>query len=639
MLKRFAQASGRWLRLAAVMAGKGLWALLRHRVTRIGAAVVGGLLLLLWLDAWLLGSAAALAMKAANGPPDLAAWKAAWLARPVTTIRAMIQPATAEAASARELWISLQLPLCAGLGWLGWKLYQLRQVRGYESDKKTYGSSHFMTPQEVKRFLKAGLGAGLILGMWDSTWFHYPFEYPPRSRGRKNQFVIIYGGAGKGKSRGYIIPNLLNETVASVIVTDPKGEVFAKTVKAMEAKGYEIWLFNLHDMAVSMRYNPLAYCRDAKGVYRFVDTLINNTSNPEQAKSSDPFWTQAEQAYLEALTLYLLNERPPEERHLPSLLRLATRLPREPGAMDQLFDALPDDHPARGSYDIFRLAEDKTRAGILIGAAVRLRLWTMPNLAAMTAGNDFDLRELGRRKIALYLLIPDDESTYAPVTSLLFAQAIQELYAEAGQQPGQRLQVPVRLRIDEAANVGRIPEFAKKVSTMRGRGISPEIVLQSASQGWDLYGKTWEAIEENCDWQLFLGGNSLGTAKSTSEKLGVQTVRTESSNDKGTTEGTSKRELMTPDEVRRLPDDELLVFPAGALPIRLKKVDYSWRPEWANLAERSYTEFTPPARGPLVITNIEALIPQPEQPKAPAQTETTPAPPPKRDPLAFLDRK
>lgn len=652
MLNRFK----RWGGLVVAGAGRIVWAIIRHRWFRRSAAAVAGLLLLVWLDAWLLGSLAALATMATEGRPDLSVWRSTWLLTPIRTAMAMMQPA-AEATEAREMWLTLQLPYWGGIGWLSWKIYQWGQVKGYESDKATFGSSRWMQPQEIRRFLKAGLGQGLILGKLDGTWYHYPYEYPPKARGRKNQFVLVYGGSGKGKGRGFVIPNTLNEAQASIIVTDPKGEIYAMTAASMEAKGYTVWVVNLlrDGKRVSMQYNPVGYCRNADQVYRFVDTLMSNTSNPEQSKSGDPFWENAERAYLEALTLYLITERPEAERHMPSLLKLATRLPRDPEGMDKLFDGLKEDHPARASYDIYRLAEDKTRAGILIGSAVRLRLWGNPDLAAMMGRNDFDLRELGRRRVILYLLIPDDEATYAPVTSMLFAQAIQELYDEAGRRPGQRLEIPVRLRIDEAANVGRIPDFAKKVSTMRGRGISPEIILQGPSQGWDLYGSTWEAIEENCDWQLFLGGNSLKSAKITSEKLGIQTVRTESSSEKGTTEGTSQRQLMTPDEVRRLTDDDQIVFPGGALPIRLKKIDFTDMPQWRSLEERNPLEFQPPPREPLVITPIDALLPQApaEKPKAapkpkatqaeegqpPADAPVSDPAPARRDPLTFLDRR
>lgn len=570
----------------------------------IAGLVLAGLGLLLFLDLWLIGGVVALPVMYMEG--EAAAWRATWLP-PWGALQQILSPATATAHQVRELWLAAQLPLVYGVATLGWQLYKTHVGAGYETDKQTHGSARFMRPAEIRNLLAPGLGPGLIFGRLSSTWFRYPFEYPPTRRGQLNQFVIVYGGSGKGKTRGYIVPNLLNEDTASIICTDPKGEVCAKTASTLHARGYEIWVVNLNQKAHSLGYNPLAYCHTAADVFRLINTIMGNTSNPEN-KGGDPFWEQAEAAYLEALTLYLVNERPPEERHLPSLLRLATRLPRDPEAMDALFDALSEDHPARSSYDIFRLAEDKTRAGVLIGAAVRLRLWAEPELAAMMSCNQFDLRELGRRRIALYLIIPDDEATYAPVTSLLFGQAIQELYDEASQHPGQRLPVPVRLRLDEAANIGRIPEFAKKVATMRGRGLSPEIILQNHTQGRDVYGDTWESIEGNCDWLVYLGGNSQATAKAMSERLGIQTVKTEQASQKGVTESTTRRDVLTPDEVLRIKPDELVVLPAGHLPIRMRKIDYEDLAEWRGLAELSPHTYPVPHRGSPVITDVERLM-------------------------------
>lgn len=586
----------------------------------------------LWLDAWLLGSVTILIMATSHGVPDLQWWLSTWFHHPWPTARAILHPTEATAAAA-SLWREIHI--------LGGVLWAVNRWWPHDTQKKgpaeasaygSHGTARWATPAERKEVLFSD-GPGLILGKADNqVWRHRV-----AADGPLNDFTILFGPSKCGKSTRYAIPNMLHETECSVLVSDPKGELYRATAAAMEAKGYQVWLFNLKDFSHSMRYNPLTYCHTPEHVMQLVHILIHNTQGHQQS-NADPFWADAEGAYLAALINFVLLERPPEERHLASVLRLATTLARDSEAMDALYDTLPIDHPALESYNIFRLAADseKMRAGIITGAAVRLRLWSVREIATATCSSDFNIRDMGHQRVACYLILRDDTAAYAPLTSLIFAQAIQELYDEADRNHGGRLPVPVKLRIDEAANIGTLPEFAARVATMRSRGLSPEIILQDLPQLQRLYPHSWETIYGNCDVKLVMGVGESNTANYLSERLGQATIRVMSQGQSTSERGASASEnrshtgrpLMTPDELMRLPRNDCIVCLAGHYPIRLQKVPYTELIGGAPLQERDPRQHPLPPHGPLVVTDPKSLMPA-----------ATTDPQTLHEPLAFLPTK
>jgi type IV secretion system protein VirD4 len=370
-------------------------------------------------------------------------------------------------------------------------------------------------------------------------------------------------------------------------------------------------VINLLAPRASDRYNPLSYVRSPLDAQRLATNLTQNTEGG-RPPGGDPFWPKAEGALITALVLYATMKLPPAERHLASVLELGTDLARDQQTMDAVFDSLPKGHPTLRPYNIFRLAADKTRAGILIGFAVRLQLWAGNEVAMLTAASDFDLAEPGRERTVLYLIIPDSESTFVPLTALFWTQAFQRLYAEADRSGGV-LPVPVRLIMDEFANIGQITDYRKLISTCRGRGISPEMVLQDVSQLRSLYGEDdARTILASCDSLLYLGTNELETAAYVSRRLGQTTIQlTTTSTPSNPQAGASEtrtfhgRPLLTPDEVLMLDSNDSLLQQRGRYPARLRKPDFTELS--IPIRELAHQDYKAPLRLPLSLVDCSRL--------------------------------
>ncbi|WP_452872714.1 type IV secretory system conjugative DNA transfer family protein, partial [Streptomyces lydicus] len=237
-------------------------------------------------------------------------------------------------------------------------------------------------------------------------------------------------------------------------------------------------VFNLLDTKRSMRYNSLDFVDTIEDAMGLAEMIISNSGG----MSKDPMWSNAEIAYFSALMMYLKETRPKEEQHVKSILALGTKIGSDERVLDEMFFALPEDSEALEMYYIFKNAKDKTRAGILIGFGVRLKLWVSKNIAGLTSTSDFDLNQLGQRKTALFLLMPDSEATYDLLPALLIDQMFNRLYKQAGRNDSLRLDVEVLCILDELANIARINGFERKVSTMRSRGIAVVPIFQSLTQ-------------------------------------------------------------------------------------------------------------------------------------------------------------
>ena len=405
---------------------------------------------------------------------------------------------------------------------------------------------------------------------------------------RRNLLQIIVGGSGSGKTRFLAKPNLMLAN-ASFIVTDPKGEMLRAVGNLFLEKGYVLRVFDLIDPSKSDCYNPFCYIRKDADVFKLIDNFIKNTT-PKNAKSNDPFWEKSETALDSALMLYLLHEAPVEDQNMETILYMIENGGAKEedddyqSPLDLLFEALEEeqpDHIAVRQYHIFKQAAGKTAKSILVSAAVRLASFTLPEIQRITATDDMELGKLGERKQAIFCIIPDsNDASLNFLVGMLYTQAFQEPYYQADKVHQGALPVPVRLMFDEFANVALPDGYARLQATMRSRNIMSTIVLQNISQLKALFKDDWEGIIGNADSFVYLGGNEQSTHKYISELLGKETIDTRtSSQSKGRNGSFSQnfqqtgRELMTPDEVRRLDNKNAIVLIRGEKPVIDEKYD------------------------------------------------------------------
>lgn len=405
---------------------------------------------------------------------------------------------------------------------------------------------------------------------------------------RRNLLQIIVGGSGSGKTRFLAKPNLMLAN-ASFIVTDPKGEMLRAVGNLFLEEGYVLRVFDLIDPSKSDCYNPFCYIRKDTDVFKLIDNFIKNTT-PKGAKANDPFWEKSETALDSALMLYLLHEAPVEDQNMETILYMIENGGAKEedddyqSPLDLLFEALEEekpDHIAVRQYHIFKQAAGKTAKSILVSAAVRLASFTLPEVQRITASDDMELGKLGERKQAIFCIIPDsNDASLNFLVGMLYTQAFQELYFQADKVHQGALPVPVRLMFDEFANVALPDGYARLQATMRSRNIMSTIILQNISQLKALFKDDWEGIIGNADSFIYLGGNEQSTHKYISELLGKETIDTRtSSQSKGRNGSFSQnfqqtgRELMTPDEVRRLDNKDAIVLIRGEKPVIDEKYD------------------------------------------------------------------
>lgn len=404
--------------------------------------------------------------------------------------------------------------------------------------------------------------------------------------------ILVVGGSGAGKSRGFALPNIM-QCCCSMVITDPKAELLRKTGGLLEKKGYEVRVFDLINPDTSFCYNPFEYVHDDKDVLRLISNLIQNTT-PKGSQSSDPFWEKSETALLQALMLYLLHEAPPEEQNFAMIMEMlgSAQVKEEDedyeSPLDILFDRLEMRDPdsiAVKQYHIYKQAAGKTAKSILISVGVRLAAFNLPQIAKLTNTDELDLSGMGERKVALFCCIPDADTSLNYLVGMIYSQLFQTLYYMADRVHGGALPVPVNCIMDEFPNVSLPNEFEKILATCRSRSIYCSIIIQNMSQLKALFKDSWESLVGNCDEFLYLGGNEKETHKYVSELLGKETIDT---NTYGQTKGKSGsystnfqqsgRELLQPDEVRMLDNQNALLFIRGERPILDAKYDLMKHP-------------------------------------------------------------
>ena len=481
------------------------------------------------------------------------------------------------------IWTDKSLPtilICLAAYGMAVLLYRTNQ--GRTRDGEEHGSAAWATPASVNaQFAQKDsipLTQHVRLGL--NTHKH-----------RRSLNVLVIGGSGAAKTRSFVLPNILTANT-NYVITDPKSEVLLATGGYLKEQGYDVRVLNLVNLEQSDGYNPFRYLRDEKDVLKLVNNLIQSTT-PKGSHESDPFWTKAETALLQAIILMLFQEAPEYEQNFSMVMRVleyAEVREEDEGhvsPLDLLFESIerrkPDSVAVR-QYKVFKLAAGKTAKSILVSTAVRLAPFNLPQIQALTDHDDMDLYTLGEKKVALYAVIPDNDNTFNFLVSLLYAQAFQALYYSADQIHHGPLPRHVRFVLDEFAAMP-LPGFTRELATMRSRSISASVIIQNMAQIKELYKDSWETIPGNCDTILYLGGNESSTHKYVSEMLGKATIDTKTH---GQTKGKSGsystnfqmsgRELLTPDEVRKLDNRYALLFIRGASPVMDEKYDLMHHP-------------------------------------------------------------
>lgn len=388
-------------------------------------------------------------------------------------------------------------------------------------------------------------------------------------------------GSGSGKSASYSKPNAY-QMLGSYVFTDPKGELYDDTAGYLKAHGYDIKVLNLVNPANSDGYNPLMHVSSELDV----DVIANTVVKGQKAESSsEPYWDDMAEMLLKALIYYLIATRPEEEQNLASCSELVRAANSNGGSnlLTELINQLPYDHPARMYYKSIEIAPEKTYGSILSSLQSKLGKFDSKDIAEVTSTDTINFEDIGSKKTAVYVISSDTHTAYDFLLTIFFSQMIQQLYNYADLNGG-RLKMPVFFILDEFANIGRIPDFDKKISTSRSRGIQFSVILQNLDQLEAVYEKSYETIMGNCDTHVFLGSNSFKTVEYFSKSLGEKTIFRDSHSinrdKKAHKQGMSDSEqimgraLMTPDELRRMDNDLCIIYEKGIKPVKARKYYY-----------------------------------------------------------------
>ena len=449
-----------------------------------------------------------------------------------------------------------------------------------------YGSARWGTPADIEPFMDPVFENNVILTRTERLMMSSRPKNPANAR---NKNVLIVGGSGSGKTRFWIKPNLL-QMHSSYVLTDPKGTTLLEVGHAFVHAKYRIRIFNTINFRKSMHYNPFAYVHSEKDILKLVTTLMANTKG--EGKSNDPFWDKAETLLYCALIGYIHYEAPKEEQNFATLIEFVNAMEvREDdeeyqNPVDLMFEALKKkkpDHFAVRQYAKFKLAAGKTLKSILVSAGARLAPFDIQEVREITMYDELELDTLGDRKTALFLMM---------LISMIYTQLFNLLCEKADDVYGGRLPVHVRCLIDEAANIGQIPNLEKLVATIRSREISACLVLQAKSQLKAIYKDNADTIIGNMDSQIFLGGSEPTTLKDLSEALGKETVDTFNTSDTrgnspsyGTNYQKLGRELLSRDEIAVLDGSKCVLQLRGVRPFLSDKYDLTQHPNYKYTAD------------------------------------------------------
>ena len=495
--------------------------------------------------------------------------------------------------------------------------------RGFTVSKTgTYGTAGWMTAREMKEVFELttpGKAEGNILGQHKGTLVCLPKDT------RLNKHTAIFGASGTMKSRA-VIRNAIFQSIKrgeSVLVSDPKSELYSDTSELFRKNGYEVKVFNLVDPKHSDTWNCMSdIANDTLMAQVLTNVIIGNTS---QGKG-DHFWDNGETNLLKALVLYIAldDKRTPDQKNLWEVYQMLINSSEKD--LTNAFKKLPFGHPAKAPYNLFAQASDNVRSGILLGLGTRLQVLQNKEVARLISGSSIDLTAPGKRKCAYFIILSDQETSMAFLSSLFFSFLFIKLTRYADSCPGGSCQVPVNLILDEFNNIGRIggapdgSDFARSLSVIRSRDIRVTLAVQSLGQLQNRYpNNLWAEIIGNCDIQLVLGCTDDVTANYFSARSGDMSIQIQSTmmtkQSMAVTQmipqyretlGHGRRKLLTPDEVLRLPRNEMLVVIRGQNILRLTKFDYTNHPMSTELIPVSIYDYYPEDQYYLPVTEFPA---------------------------------
>ena len=472
-----------------------------------------------------------------------------------------------------------------------------------------YGSACWGTREDIAPFVDPVFENNIILTQTESLMMS---NRPKDPRNARNKNVLVIGGSGSGKTRFFLKPNLM-QLHSSYVVTDPKGSVVCEVGKLLERNNYKIKIFNTINFKKSMHYNPFAYIHSEKDILKLVTTLITNTKG--DGKSGDEFWTKAETLLYCALIGYIHYEAPPEEQNFVTLLEFINAMEvREDdeeykNPVDRMFEELEAEKPnhfAVRQYKKYSLAAGKTAKSILVSCGARLAPFDIAELREITMYDELELDTLGDKiflnpkdkndkrysKTALFLIMSDTDSTFNFLISMIYTQLFNLLCEKADDVYGGRLPVHVRCLIDEAANIGQIPNLEKLVATIRSREISACLVLQAQSQLKALYKDNADTIIGNMDSRIFLGGAEPTTLKELNQSLGKETIDTFNTGESRGREVSHSlnyqklgKDLATIDELAVLDGGKCILQLRGVRPFMSNKYDITKHPNYKFLSD------------------------------------------------------
>lgn len=461
------------------------------------------------------------------------------------------------------------------------------------SNKGTYGTSGFMSEKEMKTVFNLTHDlkncSGTVLGLYDGKYICVP------QNGRLNKNIAVYGASGSMKTRAFCINRILQAVQCgeSLIICDPKSELYEKTSEYLRRKNYTVRVFNLVSPENSDSWNCLEEIQgDELMAQLFCDVIIKNTGS----ERGDHFWDSSEMNLLKALVLYVEQGYPAERKNMGEVYKLLTLSSDK--ELNSLFDMLPPSHPAKAPYSIYRQASDTVRTGVIIGLGSRLQVFQMKKICNMTAFDEIDLELPGKQPCAYYCITSDQDSAFDFLSSLFLSFCFIKLvrYADKNCEGG-KLPTPVHILGEELTACGVIPDLSRKISVIRSRNISMSCVFQNLAGLQNRYPQNqWQEILGNSDIQLFLGCVDELTAKYISDRSGEVSVNVQSRAKQlnsmrisnytpqyRETDGVGRRKLLTMDEVLRLPTEKELIIIRGKKLLKADKFDYTKHPEYKNL--------------------------------------------------------
>jgi len=496
------------------------------------------------------------------------------------------------------------IDLCVGIAVAG-IIRLIVYVKGKNAKKYRknveYGSARWGTQDDIAPFIDPVFENNILLTQTERLMMS---NRPKDPRNARNKNVLVVGGSGSGKTRFFIKPNLM-QLHSSYVVTDPKGSIVVECGKLLQRNNYRIKIFNTINFKKSMHYNPFAYIHSEKDILKLVTTLITNTKG--EGKSGDDFWVKAETLLYAAIIGYIHYEAPIEEQNFATLIEFINAM--EVREDDETFENNVDlafkelasrepQHFAVRQYAKYKLAAGKTAKSINISCGARLAPFDIQELRDITAYDELELDTLGggskedERKTALFLIMSDTDSTFNFLISMIYSQLFNLLCEKADDEFGGRLPIHVRCLIDEAANIGQIPNLEKLMATIRSREISACLVLQAQSQLKALYKDNADTIIGNCDSSIFLGGKEPTTLKELNQSLGKETIDTFNTGESRGREVSHSlnyqklgKDLASIDELSVLDGGKCILQLRGVRPFKSDKYDITKHPNYKYLSD------------------------------------------------------